>query len=146
MSPYNWAVATLPLALRDNGLPTCTASGGDIGCTPPNITEFTDGFNSLSPAAQAGIIFGGGAGGALLLGVITFLICRRCLRKSQGEMTLFRSPLRSNLYNTEPFPRIVTIQITADCHDNPHRAGREWKYPATSRSQARLRILEGQAH
>lgn len=127
MSPYNWAVAMLPLALRDNGLPTCTTSGGDIGCTPPNITEFTDGFNSLSPAAQAGIIFGGGAGGALVLGAITFLICRRCLRKRQGEMSPFCCPSKSDLYHTDQFLRFVTTEIIADCQELPHRTGREWE-------------------
>lgn len=115
MSPHKWAVATLPLAFRDNGLPTCTTSGGDVGCTAPNITKFTDDWNSLSAGAQAGIIIGAGAGGALILGAIAFLVFRCCRRKGQGETAAFFIVLNPKIHDTEPFLSLVMMDRLACC-------------------------------
>lgn len=101
----------MPLAFRDNGFPTCTTSGGDVGCTAPNITEFTDDWNSLSPGAQAGIIIGAGAGGALLLGAIAFLVFRCCRKRAQGETAAFYPMLNPNTHDTEPFLSVVMMDI-----------------------------------
>lgn len=82
MSPHNWTVTSMPLVLRDDGLNSICPDGG---CMTPNITVLTDGWNSLSEGAHAGIIIGAGAGAVLLLAAIAFLIFRCCRRRSDGK-------------------------------------------------------------